>query len=295
MENENILEIKNITKIFDGSNVVDNVSFKVNKGETFGIVGESGSGKTTLGRVILQLIKENSGEVLFNGQDISSMKEKAIRKLRKDMQMIFQNPYSSLSPKLTVGEIIEEPMHIHSILSKSERTNKALELIEKVGLEKSAYYKKIHEFSGGQRQRVGIARSLSISPKLIIADEPVSALDVSVQSQVLNLMKDLQNEYDLTYIFISHNLSIVKHMSDRVGVLYLGQMVEIANKHEIYKNPIHPYTKSLLSMIPNPNPKERNRSFVPTNLPERPIIAPKLIDIGNNHFVADNIKNKIKK
>ncbi len=270
---------------------IDGITLDIFKGETLGIVGESGSGKTTLGRTIMRLYEPEHGNITFDGLDITHMPEKKLRPYRKEFQMIFQNPYESLSPRLTVGEILEEPLVIQKMLSKEERTKKAYSLLEKVGLPKTSYLKKIHEFSGGQRQRIGIARALMLDPKFIIADEPVSALDVSVQAQVLNLLKDLQSELDLTCLFISHDLGVVHYMSDRVAVMYLGHLIELAPKDELYRNPIHPYTKSLLSSIPISDPERRNAYREPIILPEKPLYPPQLIHVGNEHYVSANMIN----
>lgn len=229
---------------------VDDISLFVYKGETLGIVGESGSGKSTLGRTILKLVEPTEGEIIFEGQSIEKRKGNKLQEIRNQMQMIFQDPIGSLNPRMRIEKIIEEPIKMHTNLSKIERKARVRELIEKVGLSEEALKKFPHEFSGGQRQRIGIARALAIHPKFIIADEPVSALDVSIQSQVLNLMMDLQDEFGLTYLFISHDLSVIKHISDRVAVMYLGRIVEIGTKDSLYANPLHPYTKALLSAIP---------------------------------------------
>ena len=260
-EREKILEIKNLKKYFPikglalidkGSQVkaVDDISFVLYKGETLGIVGESGSGKSTLGRTILRLLEPTEGEIIFEGTNFEKVKPSKIDDYRKNMQMVFQDPFSSLNPRMRVGKLIGEPLAVRKTLNKADQYEKVLDLIEKVGLPKEALTKFPHEFSGGQRQRIGIARALSLTPKLIIADEPVSALDVSVQSQVLNLLMDLQEEFNLTYLFISHDLSVVKHISDRVGVMYLGKLVEIGPKERVYDEPLHPYTQALLSAIP---------------------------------------------
>lgn len=266
-----ILEVNGLKKYFPiqggvfGKKVgevkaVDDVSFHVREGEILGIVGESGSGKSTTGKSILRLIEPTEGEVKFQGKDITKLGSGEIRKLRRDMQIIFQDPYASLNPRHTVEKIIGEPLLVHGVSSKSERKERVQELLEVVGL--SAYHasRYPHQFSGGQRQRIGIARALANNPKMIICDEPVSALDVSVQSQILNLMEDLRDEFNLTYIFIAHDLSVVKHISDRVGVMYLGRMVELAEKDALYDNPKHPYTQALLSAVPEADPdivKER--------------------------------------
>lgn len=229
---------------------VDDISIDIYRGETLGIVGESGSGKSTFGRTILKLIEPTAGEILYKGQAIHHLKGRHLQTYRNDMQMIFQDPFASLNPRMRIGTIIEEPMALQWTLSKEQRKKRVKELLQKVGLPEDAMHKYPHEFSGGQRQRIGIARALAINPEFIIADEPVSALDVSIQSQVLNLMMDLQDEFQLTYLFISHDLSVVKHISDRVAVLYLGRIVELGTKTELYANPLHPYTQALLSAIP---------------------------------------------
>ncbi len=229
---------------------VDDISLEIYRGETLGIVGESGSGKSTFGRTILKLVEPTEGEILYKGQQIQHLKGSNLQKYRNQMQMIFQDPFASLNPRMRIGAIIEEPMALQLTLTKEQRKKRVKELLQKVGLAEDAMHKYLHEFSGGQRQRIGIARALAINPEFIIADEPVSALDVSVQSQVLNLLMDLQDEFQLTYLFISHDLSVVKHISDRVAVLYLGRIVEIGTKKELYANPLHPYTQALLSAIP---------------------------------------------
>lgn len=229
---------------------VDDISLEIYHGETLGIVGESGSGKSTFGRTILKLVEPTAGEILYKGQQIQHLKGSKLQNYRNQMQMIFQDPFASLNPRMRIGAIIEEPMALQLTLTKEQRKKRVKELLQKVGLSEDAVHKYPHEFSGGQRQRIGIARALAINPEFIIADEPVSALDVSVQSQVLNLLMDLQDEFQLTYLFISHDLSVVKHISDRVAVLYLGRIVEIGTKNELYANPLHPYTQALLSAIP---------------------------------------------
>ncbi|CAM4462837.1 ABC transporter ATP-binding protein [Paenibacillus tarimensis] len=247
---------------------VDGVTFRVNKGEVFGIVGESGCGKSTTGRSILQLIKPTGGEVLFEGEDITRLSGESMRKLRKDMQIVFQDPFASLNPRHKISRILEEPLLVHGVGTARERREKVAELIETVGLNPSQLERYPHQFSGGQRQRIAIARALMLRPKLIIADEPVSALDVSIQSQILNLMQDLQQSFQLTYVFIAHDLSVIKHFCDRVAVMYLGQIVELADKESLYREPKHPYTKALLSAVPNPDPEgSRERIILEGEVP----------------------------
>jgi oligopeptide/dipeptide ABC transporter ATP-binding protein len=253
---------------------VDGVSLEIGQGETLGIVGESGCGKSSLGRSILQLLKPTSGEINFNGRNITHLPRKEMKEIRKDMQIVFQDPYASLNPRSTVRTILETPLIVHGMRSRQARMKIIEGLLDKIGFRKDQLDRYPHEFSGGQRQRIGIARALTLSPKLIIADEPVSALDVSVQSQVLNLMVDLQKEMDLSYMFISHDLSVVQHISDRVAVMYLGKIVEIADVEEIFRNPLHPYTKALLTAIPLPDPtQKRKRTILQGDLPS-PINPP---------------------
>ncbi|KZL92299.1 ABC transporter ATP-binding protein [Clostridium magnum] len=283
---EALLQVKNLKQYFHVENVflsqknsyvkaVDDVSFDIYKGETLGLVGESGCGKSTTGKMLVNLLKPTSGEVIFQGQDICNLKGSKKRSLSKEIQIIFQDPYASLNPRMTIGDIIAEPMKINNICLKGEIEKNVLRLLDCVGL--SSYHRNRfpHEFSGGQRQRVGIARALAVNPSLIICDEPVSALDVSIQAQVLNLLKDLQKEFDLTYLFIAHGLNVVKHISDRVGVMYLGKLVELADDKNLYSDPKHPYTQALLSAIPVPDPKKKkNRIILKGDVPS-PLNPPK--------------------
>ncbi|WP_066370236.1 ABC transporter ATP-binding protein [Neobacillus fumarioli] len=241
---------------------VDDVSFYVKKGETLGIVGESGCGKSTTGRLLMRLIEASDGRIIFEDKEITSMSKSDLRKVRRDIQMVFQDPYASLNPRHSIEKILEEPLIVHGIGTKEERKKRVKEMLEVVGL--SSYHAKRypHQFSGGQRQRIGIARALMTKPKLIIADEPVSALDVSIQAQVLNLMKDIQKEFQLTYIFIAHDLGVVRHISDRVGVMYLGRLIELADSEELYENPKHPYIKALLSAVPIPDPDLKKQTIL---------------------------------
>jgi oligopeptide/dipeptide ABC transporter ATP-binding protein len=241
---------------------VDGVSFSVRRGETLGLVGESGCGKTTLGKVILRLIPATSGEVRVKGQPIFELGRREMTVIRRDMQIVFQDPYGSLNPRMTVGEIVGEGPFVHGLRSKREREDLVRELLARVGLNQSHIHRYPHEFSGGQRQRIGIARALALNPEFIVCDEPVSALDVSIQSQVLNLLDDLQQELGLTYLFIAHNLAVVEHISDRVGVMYLGKLVELAPVDSIYQEPAHPYTVALLSAVPNTDPRRRKKRIV---------------------------------
>lgn len=286
---------------------VDNVSFKLNQGETLGIVGESGCGKTTLGRTVLKLYKPTAGRIIFDGKDITNYSSKQMREIRKQMQIIFQDPYSSLPPRDTVGGILSEPVRVHKIVPKAEIKDYVLELMDKCGLRDYYYERYPHEFSGGQRQRICIARALSINPRLVICDEPVSALDVSIQAQIINLLKKLQRDMNLTYMFISHDLSVVKFISDKIAVMYLGSVVEYGEKSEIFKSPLHPYTKALFSAIPYPDPDVKMKRIVlggdipsPANPPNgcrfhtrcpyaKPIcseIAPEYKDYGGGHCAA---------
>jgi peptide/nickel transport system ATP-binding protein/oligopeptide transport system ATP-binding protein len=254
---------------------VDDVSFSVRKGETLGMVGESGCGKTTVGRTMLRLVEPTAGSVLIDGKDVFQMKPNELKLARREMQIIFQDPYASLDPRVPIGESIMEGLHIHKIGTHKERVGIMLETLRKVGLEDYHARRYPHEFSGGQRQRIGIARALALRPSFIICDEPVSALDVSIQSQVLNILKDLQAEFGLTYLFIAHNLSVVEHVSNRVAVMYLGKMVELTTRDELFVNPLHPYTKALMSAIPVPNPRlKRQRVILKGDVPS-PLNPPK--------------------
>jgi oligopeptide transport system ATP-binding protein len=288
MGNNFLLEVKNLKKYFNlrtgflsqkfaGSvKAVDDISFFIKKGETFGLVGETGCGKTTVARVILRLVPQTSGEAIYNGVNLFKLNSREMFKIRREIQVIFQDPYASLSPRMTVSDIVGEPFEVHNIGDKKNRIKKVKELLRVVGLNPEHIHRYPHEFSGGQRQRIGIARALALTPKLILCDEPVSALDVSVQAQVLNLMTNLQREFDLTYLFIAHDLSVVKHVSNRVGVMYLGKIVEVANSEDLYKKPQHPYTMGLLSAVPIPDPKlekKRKRIILQGDVPS-PINPP---------------------
>ena len=319
---ENILEVKNLKMWFPVNSrgiipkhvgdikAVDDISFEVRQGETLGIVGESGCGKTTVGRSIMQVYDITDGEIVFEGQELSALKAKEMRSMRRRMQMIFQDPYSSLNPRMTAGNIIGEPIQIHNMSnSKEEYAEQVEELLRVVGLNPYMRDRYPHEFSGGQRQRIGIARALAVRPSLIIADEPVSALDVSIQAQVINLLQDLQEQFNLTYMFIAHDLSVVRHISDRIGVMYLGKMVELAERDELYENPLHPYTQALLSAVPIPDPAiERGRERIvlegdvpsplrppsgcrfhtrcPIAIDECSEEDPEFRDVGNDHWAA---------
>lgn len=264
MTNQTLVEVKNLTKHFPAAHkqvvrAVDGVSFIIQRGETLGLVGESGCGKTTVGRCLLRLIEPSGGEIRFDGRNLTEINRAELRGLRRRMQIIFQDPYSSLNPRMKVGQIIAEPLIVHKVGSKAEQREKVAELLRVVGLAPDYANRYPHQFSGGQRQRIGIARALALNPDFIVADEPVSALDVSVQAQVVNLLQDLQAQFGLTYLFISHGLAVVKHISSRVGVMYLGKLVELASADDIYAKPLHPYTQALLTAIPSPVPQAIKR------------------------------------
>lgn len=255
---------------------VDGISFSIERGQTLGLVGESGSGKTTIGRTIIRLYKPTEGQILFKDKDLATMQGEALRQVRQEVQMIFQDPYASLNPRYTIGSLIAEPMHIFNTGSSNEIRERTVELLKVVGLRPEYIDRYPHEFSGGQRQRIAVARALSINPELVIADEPVSALDVSVRAQVLNLLQRLQQQFNLTYLFVSHDLSVVRHVADRIAVMYLGKIVELADRDELYQAPKHPYTKALLSAVPIPDPKvekRRKRIILSGDLPS-PINIP---------------------
>ena len=312
--NEILIEVKNLKKYFKVGKhatlkAVDDVSFFIRKGETLGLVGESGCGKTTCGRTVMGMYSATGGEVIFDGVDVHKFNKKAKKDFARRAQVIFQDPYASLNPRMTVGDIIGEGIDIHNLYTGQARTNRVYELLQLVGLNKEHGSRFPHEFSGGQRQRIGIARALAIEPEFIVCDEPISALDVSIQAQIVNLLIQLQQELGLTYLFIAHDLSMVKHISDRVGVMYLGAMVELASSHDLYEKPLHPYTQALLSAIPVPDPEvERNKTriklegevpspinpkpgcrFAPRCSYAKPICSeqtPILKEVEKEHFVA---------
>ncbi len=319
MTNETLLSVKKLRKWFPVKSsalfaekqyvkAVNDITFDIHKGETLGVVGESGCGKTTLGRTMIRLIEPTSGKIVFEGKDLTALDEKQMRLMRKDLQIMFQDPYGSLNPRMTVGDIITEPYVFQKMYSKKERIEKAVELMKICGLDPVYIRRYPHEFSGGQRQRIGIARSLALRPKFLVCDEPVSALDVSIQSQIINLLMDLQQEFGLTYLFISHNLSVVYHMVDRIAVMYLGNMVELADKEDLYQNTAHPYTRALLKSIPSLDFSEENKLRAalkgdipsPINPPSGCVFhtrcencterckqeIPPLREIGPRHFVA---------
>lgn len=317
-EKEVLLEVQGLTKHFVADRsffghptallkAVDGVSFKIYKGEAFGLVGESGCGKSTVGRMIVNLCKPTSGRIFFDGTELTALSPKRRKAYCRDIQLIFQDPYSSLNPRMTVGDIIAEPMIVNKLCPKNETEKRVNYLLSCVGLANHQRNRYAHEFSGGQRQRVGIARALAVNPKLIICDEPVSALDVSIQAQVLNLLDDLKDEFSLTYLFIAHGLNVVKHISDRVGVMYLGKLMEVADKNELYSCPLNPYTQALLSAIPSVDPAERKKRIILEGEVPTPINPPEgcrfcsrcfkrtdgceayesaLKDVGGGHYVA---------
>lgn len=320
IKNDYLLEVSGLKKYFPVNKTVfkkdmifnkavDNVSFSIKQGETLGLVGESGCGKTTCGRTILKLYKPDGGKIIYRGKDITSFPESRMLEYRRKMQVIFQDPYASLDARMTVGDIIGEAIDIHKLMGKKERNERVQYLLDRVGLNSEHANRYPHEFSGGQRQRIGIARALAVEPEFIVCDEPISALDVSIQAQVVNMLEDLQRDLGLTYLFIAHDLSMVKHISNRVGVMYLGKMVEMAESNELYVNPVHPYTQALLSSIPIPDPDEsdlKKRIILEGEIPSainppagcrfnkrcryaKPICSesePELKNIGNEHYVA---------
>ena len=318
-ENTPLLEVRNLKKYFGKKDrvlhAVDDISVTIQQGKTLGVVGESGCGKSTLGRTVLRLLEPTDGQIIFDGQDITHVSEREMRKYRQSMQIIFQDPYASLNPRMTVRELIQAPLDVYSHESEAEKLAKVKNIMAKVGLREEYMSKYPHEFSGGQRQRIVIARALILEPKFIFCDEPVSALDVSVRAQVLNLMKDLQKEFNLTYMFISHDLSVVRFLCDRIGVMYLGRMVEIADRQELYDNPMHPYTKALLSAIPVPDVDVKHEPMLlegdipsPYNPPKGCLFhtrckfamecckteVPQMRQIGENHCVACHLYDDVK-
>jgi len=298
-----ILDVKNLVKYFPitkgiiiqkqtgAVKAVDDVTFQIFQGETLGLVGESGCGKTTVGRTIMHLYQPTSGEVILNGTNLSKIPREQIRQMRREMQMIFQDPYASLNPRMSVGEIIGEPYVIHNLFTKKEREEKVQELLQMVGLNPSYVNRFPHEFSGGQRQRIGIARSLALRPSLIICDEPISALDVSIQAQIINLLEDLQQSLGLTYLFIAHDLSVVRHISNRIAVMYLGVIMEMTSREELFNNPLHPYSQALLSAVPVPDPlveEKRQRIILEGDVPS-PVNPPSGCRFRTRCFKAEPI------
>ena len=322
MSNEYLIEVKRLKKYFPVRGgvlqrlqgwvqAVDDVSFAVRRGECLGLVGESGCGKTTVGRTILRLIPATAGQVLFEGRDVFSLRGDEVKAMRRDMQIIFQDPYSSLDPRMTIGESVGEGLKAHGMTNARQRQEVVVNMLRKVGMEEYHSRRYPHEFSGGQRQRIGIARALATQPKFIVCDEPVSALDVSIQAQVLNILRELQREFHLTYMFIAHNMSVVEHISDRVAVMYLGKLVELSDRVELYRNPQHPYTQALLSAIPISTPELRRervilKGDVPSPLkppsgcrfhPRCPVaievcskVEPPLVDLGGGHLAACHLR-----
>ena len=321
-ENDILLEVKGLKMWFPitegiifqrhvgDTKAVDGLNFFIRRGETLGLVGESGCGKTTTGRAILQLYRPTAGEVYFHGQDLCKLKGEPLRLMRREMQMIFQDPYASLNPRMTVGDIVGEPLEVHNILKGKELRARVMELLEVVGLNRYFVNRYPHEFSGGQRQRIGVARALAVNPDFIVCDEPISALDVSIQAQIINLLEELQAQFGLTYLFIAHDLSVVKHISNRVAVMYLGKIVELTTRAQLYKSPLHPYTQALMSAVPIPDPvieEKRRRTILVGDVPSPSdppkgcnfhtrcqvkiaglcdVTEPEFKDVGNEHWVA---------